>query len=90
MSEKTFKLGDKVAWQSQSQGAWKEKVGTIVAVIPPKTQPNRQQFPSLFSGAGPGSGRHKESFIVEVPHPGPRAGKPRIFWPHVGLLTAHE
>ena len=29
-----FKIGDKVAWTSQSQGSWTEKHGTVIADIP--------------------------------------------------------
>lgn len=29
-----FKVGDKVAWTSQSQGSWTEKHGTVIADIP--------------------------------------------------------
>lgn len=30
-----IKKGDIVTWESQAQGSWKEKRGTVVAVVPP-------------------------------------------------------
>jgi hypothetical protein len=29
------KVGDRVKWRSQANGNWREKVGTIVAIVPP-------------------------------------------------------
>lgn len=31
-----MKIGDRVVWESQSQGSWKKKTGVIIADIPPK------------------------------------------------------
>lgn len=31
---KKIKVGDKVAWESQSQGSWTKKCGTVIADIP--------------------------------------------------------
>lgn len=30
----SFSVGDQVTWTSQSMGVWKEKTGTVVAVVP--------------------------------------------------------
>jgi len=37
-----FEVGDKVKWTSQSSGYTKEKVGEVVAVIPPNKFPARE------------------------------------------------
>ena len=31
-------VGDKVVWESQAQGSWKEKAGTVIAKIPAGTR----------------------------------------------------
>jgi hypothetical protein len=38
-----FQIGDKVRWSSQSGGSQLEKIGEVVAVIPPNVYP-REDF----------------------------------------------
>jgi hypothetical protein len=54
---KAFKLGDRVRWQSQAAGSWKEKRGTIVEVVPAKRQPSN----APYSGS-----RSHEWYVVDV------------------------
>ena len=72
----TFKLNDKVAWASQSQGSARRKVGTVVQVIPANVPPKL---------VGSGLARPHESYVVSVPGKTARA-KPKIYWPVVSLL----
>ena len=30
-----YRPGDTITWRSQSRGTWKEKVGTVLALLPP-------------------------------------------------------
>ena len=73
----TFKLNDKVVWRSQAQGMWRQKVGTIVQVIPPNGDP-----PKLI---GSGWARDHESYVVSVPGKTARA-EPKLYWPVASLL----
>jgi hypothetical protein len=34
-SENAVKVGDRVKWRSQANGNWREKKGTVVAIVPP-------------------------------------------------------
>lgn len=70
--------GDRVSWQSQSQGYHKVKEGVIVAVIPAGCRPSDVVFPSLYKGAGPGYGRDHESYVVKVGS--------RFYWPRAKAL----
>jgi hypothetical protein len=79
MSDENFKVGDMVTWSSQSQGAWKQKTGTIVEVIHPMFDPSKQKYPELWTGAGPGRGRKNLSYIVRVGD--------RHYWPVASKLA---
>jgi hypothetical protein len=72
------KLGTVVEWTSQSQGSSKTKRGVIVAVVQGDQLPNREEYPQLYTGAGLGSWRHHESYVVQV-------GK-KYYWPRVSAL----
>jgi hypothetical protein len=76
----TFKIGDRVKWQSASAGTWKTKAGEVVAVLPPGADPSRAGL------RNPGASRNHESYIVRV-----REGRSsRIYWPRVAALTAAD
>jgi hypothetical protein len=70
-----LKLGDQVTWSSQSGGVRKDKLGTVIEVIPPGAVP---------SGKGFGGPRDHTSVLVEVTEG--RTGKKRRYWPLVRLL----
>ncbi len=80
-----FGIGDTVRWSSQAGGVRKEKVGEVVAVVAAKSLPNREQFLSLYKGAGIGISRDHESYVVRV-----RTGKTatKDYWPRVNSLSA--
>lgn len=80
-----FGIGDTVRWSSQAGGVRKEKVGDVVAVVAAKSLPNREQFLSLYKGAGIGISRDHESYVVRV-----RTGKTatKDYWPRVNSLSA--
>lgn len=71
-------VGDRVTWSSQSQASRTTKEGIIAAVIPAGQKPDQTAFPKLYKGAGPGSSRNHESYIVVV------GNKP--YWPRVKHL----
>jgi hypothetical protein len=75
-----FKVGDKVAWRSQSGGVWKEKHGEVIEVLPPNTWQSAYHPGRIMFDGGP---RNHESYIVEV-----REGKrkPKLYWPVVSKL----
>lgn len=79
-----FKLGDKVKWQSQSGGFWKEKRGTIVEVVGIGSRPRHAIY-----GGTTGMGRIYESYVVELEREPKGAAKlkPRYYWPVVNALT---
>ncbi len=87
---KTFQVGDHVSWQSQAGGHWKQKIGTVVEVVPAFKIPRDKNF---------GSNRRHESYVVEVTYEPKRAApnrkgregvmqtkKPERYWPVVGNL----
>ena len=80
-----FGIGDTVRWSSQAGGVRKEKVGEVVAVVAAKLLPNREQFLSLYKGAGIGISRDHESYVVRV-----RTGKTatKDYWPRANSLSA--
>ena len=76
-----LKIGDRVKWKSQSRSYWTTKVGTIVAVVPPGSNP---VIPEGFKGnssTGYGlCGRKNESYLVRVDGKGNR-----LYWPTASL-----
>jgi len=75
-------VGDIVKWKSQSAGVWKEKTGTVVAVVLAGVPPNRALEAFGIKGRirFPGNARDHDSYVV-------RAGG-RLYWPRVSLLEA--
>lgn len=81
-----FKVGDKVKWSSQAQGSWRTKTGTVVEVVSPGNLPTRERFVSLYTGAGCGSPRKHESYVVEVyANPEKKTGR-SFYWPLANKL----
>lgn len=77
-----YKVGDSVTWESQSQGSWKSKTGTVAAIIPANVRPDATEWPQLFNGVGPGSARARQSYIVIVDN--------RVYWPVARKLKPSE
>lgn len=85
MSE--FAVGDLVTWQSQAQGSTVTKSGTIIAIVPPETDPNKAIPPDLqdkvrqFDASGT---RKETSYLVAVPTP--KGKSCHLYWPRVKHL----
>lgn len=74
-----FKVGDHVRWVSQAAGHTKEKVGTVVEVVP------AGQYPAKYikgSGAEFAVTRPHESYVVHVPS----GYHQKHYWPRVSTL----
>lgn len=71
-------IGDKVRWQSQSQGRATIKEGEIIHILTIGQAPPKELFPSLWKGCGPGNGRNHETYIVKVGN--------KLYWPRVSAL----
>lgn len=69
--------GDTVSWQSQAQGTWKKKTGTVVEVVEPGHRPSTL----LVNAGGP---RKAVSFVVGVPTG--KQQKLKFYWPVVTAL----
>jgi len=81
-----MKLGDTVTWTSQAQGNVKTKTGVVVEVLLAGKMPDRGRFLSLYKGAGCGSPRNHESYVV-MADVGKKPGKTfRHYWPRVSAL----
>ena len=81
-----YNIGDLVTWQSQAQGSWITKAGTIAEVIPAGKLPDRVLFSSLYKSSGVGLPRNEESYVVTVAGKTTKA-KPRAYWPHANKLN---
>ncbi|WP_238556028.1 hypothetical protein [Dickeya sp. NCPPB 3274] len=89
MNIMTFDIGDAVFWESQANGSYKRKEGTIVAVIPAGIAPVLTSHASLLP---PGAGslpRKEQSYIVSVPGKTDKA-KPKHYWPRTSALNLTE
>lgn len=75
-----FKIGDKVTWVSSAGGFGKRKNGEVVAVVPARTLPSRDDFPTLHK-KGIGSPRDHVSYVVRVEGAG-------LYWPRANHLGA--
>ncbi|MCP3965621.1 MAG: hypothetical protein GY718_04595 [Lentisphaerae bacterium] len=85
--ELKFYRGDDVRWSSQAQGTWKKKTGQIIAVVPPRSQPEDTLYQKNINTAEYysyefGNPRDHESYIIAVNGKTNRA-KPRLYWPKV-------
>lgn len=81
MPVRNLKVGDKVIWNSHAQGAWTQKAGTVVAVVPPHTRV-QSLVPQVRDPGGP---RDHESYVVNVPTPSGK-GIGTFYWPRVNNL----
>jgi len=79
-----MKLNDTVKWSSQAQGSWKTKTGVILQVVPAGGMPDRDDFRALYNGAGCGSPRNHESYVVGILNN--RTGNYKLYWPRVSAL----
>ena len=78
---------DTVTWTSQAQGCSKTKTGIVMQVVHPGLMPDRERFKALYTGAGVGSPRNHESYVVSVDM-GKSPGKSiRYYWPRVSALA---
>ena len=87
----TFAVGAQVTWSSQAGGNTTTKTGEVVAIVPPKTQPNVWKLAEKHGGIseyGGGMSRPHVSYIVMV-KPTPKS-KPRLYWPLANKLQAVE
>ena len=87
MSEpKKFKVGQKVAWVSQSAGTWKEKHGEVLRIVRPGEEPTGGYafLDHIRPGGGFGHPRNHESYLIVVKTT--KRSKPRLYWPRVALL----
>jgi len=79
----TFVVGEKVKWSSQASGFTKEKVGTVVAVVPAGDFV-RDHIPAGCMIDSTSSTRNHDSYLVRV-------GKRRkLYWPLVKYLSKVE
>ena len=81
-----FLHGDEVTWTSQSQASETTKIGIVIEVIPAGIRPSASKYPSLYRGAGLGSARNHESYVVSVRDKDVR-GRNKIYWPRVSKLA---
>ena len=89
--DKEIKLGDLVTWTIQAQGCSKTKVGVVVEIVPENCMPSRDEFPKLYTGAGVGSPRNHESYVVSVDVGRNKKGVTfREYWPRVSALEKVE
>lgn len=73
-----LELNSLVEWASQAQGTTKTKTGGIAQIVQPGELPDRERFPSLYTGAGVGSPRKAVSYVVVV---GKEGNKGKAYWP---------
>ncbi len=97
-----FKVGDKVAWESQAAASWTVKRGKVVAVVPAGILPRDTDFgkaekrTSRWGYANYFLGhkvkfdsvipRNHKSYLVEVPGGKTAKAMPRLYWPHASKL----
>lgn len=85
----TFNCGQDVQWSSSSNGSTKRKVGTVVAVVPPKTRPDisgLMRKHGASSNYGYGMERDHESYVVLVSGGRTSKAKPVLYWPRAAAL----
>lgn len=77
-------LGSTVRWRSQARGAWKEKTGRVIDVVPAGRYPDRKLAPDLYYGFGLGFARKNKSYVVRVKT---GANSFKHYWPRVTALS---
>ena len=72
---KTFKMGDRVKWESQAAGSSAVKIGEVIMVVPPG------KVPEGIKGAG--MARNHESYVVSasVELASGKMSRKRTYWP---------
>lgn len=76
-----FSLGTRVTWKSQANGSQTTKTGTIMALVPPKADPQNCIPAGFRCDIGTCCWRNYWSYLVRVD------GKGRqLYWPRVNLL----
>jgi hypothetical protein len=93
-----LRVGKKVRWTSQSSGTWRVKLGEVVAVVPPQSDPNvilpqvsadlrmvrsGSKLSRLVSRIGSGLPRDHESYLIVVSD----QAQHRVYWPVVANLV---
>lgn len=84
-----FKLGDRVTWESSSNGSTTRKQGVIVLVVMPRTDPRMGELARKLgatSNYGGGMRRNHESYVVSVVRGKDGSAKPALYWPNVNKL----
>lgn len=92
-----FQLGDKVQWESQSQGYATAKQGEIVGIVPPNNPVSVYILARYITGYRWGfysvqfdcGARGEESYLVAVPSKTGKA-KTKLYWPRVAGLKKVE
>ena len=95
-----FKIGDKVTWESQAQGVYKVKTGTVVMVLNRKecgyfihktayriAQDNFPNHKIMFDGSDT-PGKNDPGYLIEVIS-GKKA-KPKLYMPYPSKLRKVE
>lgn len=75
-------IGEQVRWTSQSWGYFREKHGTVVAIVPPYRDPRAYIPYGYWMKRGEGANREHESYLIAV-------GK-RVYWPIVKKLETES
>jgi len=89
-----MRKGDKVQWESQSNGSTTKKAGTIIRLLKAKDYPPviaRKEFPNhkrMFDGMNPPVDENGTGYLVEV-ITSPRA-MPRLYMPRPKNLQKIE
>jgi hypothetical protein len=81
-------LNSIVKWTSGAFGTQKTKTGVIAQIVPAGELPDREQFRSLYTGAGVGSSRDQVSYVVAVKVGKTDKAKPYFYWPRANKLVA--
>jgi hypothetical protein len=78
----TFKVGDRVYWDSQAGGTWRRKTGEVLEVVPPRAQPSAPL-------REPGFWRSEISYVVRATPDRP-GGRAQNYWPRASALRRRE
>lgn len=70
-----MKKGTRVTWESQANGTWKSKAGTVIECVPVACIPTRAKI------RNPGLPRNHVSYLIQED-----GGK--FYWPRVSALRA--
>lgn len=79
-----FKIGDQVAWTSQSGGSKKDKVGVVLMVIKADSDVRAVSVSGFKPLSNPGMRRDHDSYIVGVRSKSASRGD--LYWPRAAAL----